>query len=434
TQYDARRSAIWLRRGRARRADQSRGRSARRLRGRRHRECCRHLYSLCRARAEIDDRPRLDRRRFDGAAERSVRAQRCESGMSPPADDIGTKGGVPFVAAAGAAAPAEALPGAATGWLAGRHFLIAAAIVVATLMPFFFKSFVTFQLTQVMVYALAILGLNILTGFNGQFSLGHSAFYGIGAYTAAILMHDYDVGYVWTLPAAGAVCFAVGFLFGLPALRLQGLYLALATFALAIALPQILKFGPLEEFTGGVQGLFIDKPDPPFGLPIDADQWLYYFTLAVLLVMFAGAANLVHSRTGRAIMAIRDNPIAAAAMGINTALYKTLTFGVSALFTGIAGALGAIAVQFVAPDSFTFLLSVSLLVGLVVGGVGSIPGSLVGGLFVLFVPNIAERVSTGLAGAIYGVILLLVIYVMPSGAAGFVRFAAARLTWRGKQR
>jgi branched-chain amino acid transport system permease protein len=144
-------------------------------------------------------------------------------------------------------------------------------------------------------------------------------------------------------------------------------------------------------------------------------------------VMSAGAANLVKSRTGRAIMAIRDHPLAAAAMGINTALYKTLTFGISALYTGVAGALGAIAVQFVAPDSFTFLLSVSLLVGLVIGGVASIPGCLVGGLFVLFVPNIAESISRGLAGAVYGVILLLVIYVMPAGAAGLARILTARL-------
>ncbi len=305
---------------------------------------------------------------------------------------------------------------------------IAVAVVAAFLVPLFVRDFLTFQPTQVMVYALAILGLNLLTGFNGQFSLGHSAFYGIGAYTTAIMMSRWDIPYFWTLPAAGAVCFAVGFLFGLPALRLQGLYLALATFALAIAMPQILKFQPLEAFTGGVQGLVIDKPDPPFGLPIDPDQWLYYFTLVVLLVMFAGAANLVKSRTGRAIMAIRDNPIAAAAMGINTALYKTLTFGVSALYTGVAGALGAIVVQFVAPDSFSFLLSVSFLVGLVIGGIGSIPGCLVAGLFVLFVPNIAERVSTGLAGAVYGVILLIVIFVMPTGTAGFARLLLARLS------
>jgi branched-chain amino acid transport system permease protein len=322
----------------------------------------------------------------------------------------------------------EAPQAAATARPGLRQITIGMAIVIALLLPLATTSFITFQLTLVMIYGLAILGLNLLTGFNGQFSLGHSAFYGIGAYTAAILMDQADFAYYWTLPCAGALCFVVGFLFGLPALRLQGLYLALATFALATAMPQILKFRLLEPLTGGVQGIAIMKPDPPPGVPLNADQWLYYFTLAVLLVMFAGAANLVKSRTGRAIMAIRDHPLAAAAMGINTALYKTLTFGVSALYTGIAGALGAIAVQFVAPDSFTFLLSVSLLVGLVIGGVGSIPGSLIGGLFVLFVPNIAESVSSGLAGAVYGVILLLVIYVMPSGAAGLARLLATKFS------
>jgi branched-chain amino acid transport system permease protein len=319
----------------------------------------------------------------------------------------------------------DSAPPAARG-LPVRTIAVAASVGLALVLPLLIQSFVVFQLTQVMVYALAILGLNILTGYNGQFSLGHSAFYAIGAYCTAIMMHNWDISYVWTLPAAGALCFVVGFLFGLPALRLQGLYLALATFALATAMPQILKFHPLEGFTGGVQGLVVDKPDPPFGLPINADQWLYYFTLAVLLLLFAGAATLVRSRSGRAIMAIRDNPIAAAAMGVNNSLYKTLTFGLSALYTGIAGALGAIVVQFVAPDSFNFLLSVSFLVGLVIGGVGSIPGCIVGGFFVLFVPNIAESVSTGLAGLVYGVIMLLVIFVMPSGAAGFVRFLAER--------
>ena len=156
------------------------------------------------------------------------------------------------------------------------------------------------------------------------------------------------------------VCFVAGFLFGLPALRLEAIYLALATFALAIAAPQILKLSPLEHWTGGVQGIVILKPDAPFGLPLNQDQWLYFFTLGVALAMFFAAHNLVHSRTGRAIMAIRDNPIAARSMGINTALYKTLTFGVSALYTGVAGALGAIVVQFVAPDSFTFSLSIAL--------------------------------------------------------------------------
>jgi branched-chain amino acid transport system permease protein len=333
--------------------------------------------------------------------------------MTTPQQDI-----VPFPAARARAAQGVAR-------LAPRHWLLAGAIIVAVLLPFVFQGFVIFQLTEVMIYGLAILGLNLLTGFNGQFSLGHGAFYGLGAYVTAIMMQRWGIAYYWTLPAAGGICFVVGFLFGLPALRLQGLYLALATFALAVALPQLLKFHYFEGWTGGVQGIVVNQPDPPSFLPVDADQWLYYFTLAVILVMFAGAANLASSRTGRAIMAIRDHPIAAAAMGINAPLYKTLTFGVSALYTGIAGSLGALAVQFVAPDSFSLFLSISFLVGLILGGMGSLPGCLFGGLFVLYVPNIAESVSRGLAGAIYGVIMLLVIFVMPTGAAGFVRFALA---------
>jgi branched-chain amino acid transport system permease protein len=307
----------------------------------------------------------------------------------------------------------------------GRAILLV-GILLAIAVPFAAKSFLVFQLTLVLVYAIAICGLNLLTGFNGQFSLGHGAFYAIGAYTAAILMEHGGVSYVWTIPAAGLVCFVAGFLFGLPALRLEAIYLALATFALAIAAPQILKLSPLEHWTGGVQGIVILKPDAPFGLPLNQDQWLFFFTLAVALLMFWAAHNLIRSRTGRAMMAIRDNPIAARSMGVNTALYKTLTFGVSALYTGIAGALGAIVVQFVAPDSFTFSLSIALLVGLVVGGVGWIPGALFGGLFVLFVPNIAEHFSKGLSGAAYGVILILLIYLMPSGAGGFVQLVARR--------
>ncbi|HEX5321787.1 MAG TPA: branched-chain amino acid ABC transporter permease [Stellaceae bacterium] len=327
---------------------------------------------------------------------------------------------IPETAAAGAASRPRGRR------LALNHLAIGAVLIAAVLIPLFTHSFVVFELTQVMIYGLAILGLNILTGFNGQFSLGHSAFYGLGAYTAAVLMHQWEVNYLLTLPAAGLVCFAVGFLFGLPALRLQNLYLALATFALATAMPQLLKFHAFEGFTGGVQGIVVDQPDPPSFLPVDGDQWLYYLTLIVVVLMFWAAHNLIRSRSGRAILAIRDNPIAAAAMGINSSLYKTLTFGVSALYTGVAGALGALAIQFVAPDSFTILLSISLLVGLVIGGVGSIPGCLFGGLFVLFVPNIANKFSTGLAGAVYGVILLGVIFAMPAGAAGFVRYVAAR--------
>jgi branched-chain amino acid transport system permease protein len=304
--------------------------------------------------------------------------------------------------------------------------LIAAA-AVAVVLPFIVKGFFVFQITLAVVYAIAILGLNLLTGFNGQFSLGHSAFYAIGAYTAAIMMEHGNVAYFWTLPAAGLVCFVGGFLFGLPAQRLEGIYLVLATFALAMATPQLLKASFLEYWTGGVQGIVIDKPDAPFGLPLNSDRWLYFLTLGVAAILYVCATNLVRSRTGRALVAIRDHPIAASTMGINVSLYRSLTFGVSALYTGIAGALGAIAIQFVAPDSFTFTLSVALFVGLVVGGVGSIAGTLFGGAFVLFVPNIAEQISKGLAGAAYGIILILLIYLMPTGAAGLIRWLINRI-------
>jgi branched-chain amino acid transport system permease protein len=301
------------------------------------------------------------------------------------------------------------------------------ALAVAIVLPFAVKNFVLFQLTLAMIYGVAILGLNLLTGFNGQFSLGHSAFFALGAYTAAIMMDHFEIAYYWTLPAAALICLVFGFLFGLPALRLEGIYLALATFSLAVATPQILKSTPLEPWTGGVQGIVIIKPDAPFALPLSADQWLYFLTLAVVIVMFVCAANLINSRTGRAIIAIRDNPIAARAMGIDVAFYKSVTFGVSALYTGVAGALGAIVIQFVAPDSFTFAFAIALFVGLVVGGVASIPGALFGGLFVLFVPNIAEQLSKGLAGAVSGVILILVIYLMPSGIAGLVRLIVSKV-------
>jgi len=269
---------------------------------------------------------------------------------------------------------------------------------------------------MLLIYGVAVLALNILTGGSGQFSLGQSAFYAIGAYTSAILMEQYDVNYALTLPVAGLVCFGAGFLFGQPALRLSGVYLALATFALATAMPQLLKLGYFEKWTGGVQGLVVTKPDAPFGLHMSQDMWLYYFTLIITVAIYVFSVNLLRSRSGRAFMAIRDNEIAASAMGVNVALYKTLAFGVSAGITGVAGGLGAIAVQFVAPDSYTIQFAIALFLGMVVGGVGWLPGSFIGSAFIIFVPNIAENISKGLSGAVFGVLLFLVIFLLPHGA------------------
>lgn len=306
-------------------------------------------------------------------------------------------------------------------------------LVTAVAMPFALSSFYVFQLTMILIYAIAIMGLNLLTGFNGQFSLGHAAFYAIGAYTAAIMMEKFGIGYVWTLPVAAIICFIFGFLFGLPALRLDGIYLALATFALSVATPQILKLSLFEDWTGGVQGLVIMKPNAPAGLPLTPDQWLYVFTLIITGLMYVLAKNLIRTRTGRAMMAIRDNPLAARSMGINNPIYKAVTFGVSGLYTGVAGALGAIVVQFVAPDSFTIYLSVALLVGLVVGGVGWLPGAFFGAAFILVVPNVAEHFSKGLSGATYGLILILLMLVMPGGFAGFLRLCSSMMKLPGKR-
>ena len=309
-------------------------------------------------------------------------------------------------------------------------------VAIACVLPFVVSNYRTFQLTLVLVYAIALLGLNILTGYNGQISLGHGAFYAIGAYTAAVLMDRLGAPYWATIPAAGAVCLVAGFLFGLPALRLEGLYLALATFALGVSMPQLLKYHHLEKWTGGVQGIVIAKPEPPAflreaGLQMNSDQWLYFFALAVTVVMFVLGWNLLRGRVGRALIAIRDQHIAAEAMGINSALYKSLAFGVSAMYTGIAGALGAIAVQYVAPDSFTIFLSLVFLVGIVVGGLASISGALYGALFIQFVPNVADEISKAAPWAMFGLFLIAFVYLMPAGVAGAVRTLLVRFTRKG---
>jgi branched-chain amino acid transport system permease protein len=305
-------------------------------------------------------------------------------------------------------------------WL-GALALIGLAIVL----PFALSNYHVFELTLVMIYAIAVLGLNILTGYNGQISLGHGSFFAAGAYTAAILMHRYGVPYLATLPAAALACFALGVLFGLPALRFEGPYLALVTLALAVATPQLLKY--FDTWTGGQQGINLAKPLPPAGIGIDRDRWLYLVVLAVLLIGMRIAANVLHGRSGRALVAVRDHPIAATAMGINAARYKTLAFGTSTLFTGVAGALSAIVIGFVAPESFSLFLSLSFLVGSAIGGIATIGGAIVGGLFIEFVPNLANDISDAAPWAIYGLAMLVFMYAMPRGVVGSVGPWLARL-------
>ncbi|MCC7549380.1 MAG: branched-chain amino acid ABC transporter permease [Burkholderiales bacterium] len=312
-----------------------------------------------------------------------------------------------------------------------QTWLWTAALLLACALPWLVSDYRLFQFTTTLIYAIVLLGLTILTGYSGQISLGHGAFFALGAYTTAILVTRYGMPYVATIPVAALVCLGVGFAFGRPALRLEGHYLALATFALAVATPQLLKHKQLQEYTGGVQGIMFDKPSAPWGLPMGNDTWLYWLTLAVTVLLFRLGHNLLKGRIGRALLAIKNHPTAAAAMGIDIARYKSIAFAISALFTGVAGALSAICVQFVAPDSFYPLLSIIFMVGAVIGGLNSLWGPLFGAMFIQFVPNIADDMSKSVSWAIYGLFMVACVFLMHDGIAGAmgqVRRAIARRT------
>jgi branched-chain amino acid transport system permease protein len=340
----------------------------------------------------------------------------------------------------------------------------AIGVVVVLFLPRFVSDFRAQQFAYVGIYFIALIGLNILTGYTGQISLGHGAFMAIGGYTTALLISDQglkigghvfggeagdfkgDMKDLWTIPIAVLVTGIAGLLFGIPALRLSGLYLALATFAIAVAMPAIIKrfesftgggsginlFG-LEGLTGGINGVTV------FGHHMTFNEWLYYLSWSLALFGLAVAWLLLRGRTGRALRAVRDSETAAASSGVNLAFYKTLAFGISAAYAGLAGSLFAIATTFVNPDTFPIALSIFLLVGVVVGGLGSLYGLLAGAIFIYFMqiswaqqvdraipdflPWLGDLDSTtpGAPAVAFGVVLILIMMLLPSGAAGLLR-------------
>jgi len=334
-----------------------------------------------------------------------------------------------------------------------RYWLVGVVVLFFLGFPTVISSFLASEWAQALILAIAIMGLNILVGYSGQLSLGHGAFMALGAYVSAILAHHYKMDYLVTIPIAGLTTGLVGFLFGIPALRLSALYLALATFALAVVSPSLIKRP--AGLTGGVQGILVVQPDPPAtassvfaaltGTAMTSDQWIYYVTLFCAVVLFWVAWNVVRHRPGRAMRAIRDGEVAAAASGVNVAGFKTLAFALSAFYAGVAGSLYGLSTGFVSPDTFPVSLSIQLLVGVVVGGLASIPGPLVGAISAYFLPiessqwvpsqawiptQIVTTVKNAGPAVSYGVILILIMIFAPNGLVGLARTGYAALNRR----
>ena len=291
---------------------------------------------------------------------------------------------------------------------------IVAAVVVA--LPFLISGYHQGLATYVAIYFIAILGLNILTGYTGQISIGHGAFMAIGGYTTVLLSADQHWNLIATLPASLAITFVCGLIVGVPALRLSGVYLALVTFALAVSVPQFpLKF---SKFLGGSNGIHAAQTK--------SHLWLYVVSWSCAAVALVAAWLFLRGRIGRAFRAVRDSELAAVSSGVSLPIYKTLAFGVSAAFAGVAGSLLVLITNgYAQPGEFGVLLSLELLIGAAVAGLGSLWGVLVGAIFIGLLPSVAPDVpligSEHGQDVVFGLIVVLIMLLLPNGFAGFLR-------------
>ncbi|OGO49427.1 MAG: hypothetical protein A2148_08065 [Chloroflexi bacterium RBG_16_68_14] len=306
-------------------------------------------------------------------------------------------------------------------------------------------SLTPFQLTTFAVWLVILTGLNLLTGYSGQISLGHGALVAAGAYIVAILLDRTGTPVAVAILVGGLGAGAIGFAIGVPALRLTGPYLAIATLALIVSMPQILKMDAVNDWTGGASGIDLPLARAPGVIDglVDDRQWLYYSVMLPAIIMTVLARNLTRSRIGRAFIALRDSEIGAQQMGVNIALYKTLAFGLSALYAGVGGGLFVYSQDFASPESFSVFQSITLLVVLVIGGLASILGAILAAVFFTFQTGVISRLGEVLPAvdrlrwAIYGGLLILIMIALPSGAAGLVqrlsllRPAKTLAEWRG---
>ncbi|WP_221629262.1 branched-chain amino acid ABC transporter permease [Humibacillus xanthopallidus] len=308
-----------------------------------------------------------------------------------------------------------------------RHWALRAlgvvAVVAVLLLASQAQAFRVGQFTNVFIIAIAIVGLNLVTGHTGLLSIGHSAFFGLGAYTTGVLVARYDAAPMTTIPVAVVLSFVLGLLVGLPSLRIKGLYLALVTLTVGVSFPEIIRRA--EELTGGAAGLVVRSASlaPPAWTGLGRAQrgiWMFWVSAAVLLLVMWLSRNLVRSRFGLGMRSTRDHEIAAAASGVRVARTKILAFGVSGAITGLAGSLFTMYIGALSPDgSFTLLKSIELVTGLVLGGIATQLGPVVGAVAVVFLPQLTGAFSTGpLSGVVFGVVLIAIVFVMPEGIVG----------------
>ncbi len=291
--------------------------------------------------------------------------------------------------------------------------------VAAAALSFCFPDFIVFRFTQAVIWAIALLGLVLLCGVSGQFSFAQAALFGVGGYSAAIIGTHTPLSVYWGLPAALLMGYAAGWGLG----RIAGGHSlwtqALVTYAFAIAFPQLLRWRLIEQWTGGVQGLYLDFPTPPGG--ISADRWNFFMALVLLSAGIWLAGNMIASRSGRALMAARDNDLAAAAQGIRVVQVRATISGIAGAYLALAGCLSSYQYGYVGPTGYNFALSVQMLFGLVIGGMNSIPGAILGGLFLQFFPDVTAGLGKGLSALLYAVLLVVAIVVMPNGIAGAIK-------------
>ncbi|HIJ19452.1 MAG TPA: branched-chain amino acid ABC transporter permease [Deltaproteobacteria bacterium] len=323
-------------------------------------------------------------------------------------------------------------------------FLLLLAFLAA--LPFFVKNYYIYMANYMAINIIVAVGLNLLVGYTGQISLGHAGFFALGAYGTVILMSKAHLPFLLALPASALFAALLGFLLGLPALRLEGPYLSIATLGFGLTITQVI--GRIEFF-GGRQGLH--TPDLTIGpWHLESDRDLYYLLLLITVVLVLGARNLIKTKVGRAFIAIRDADIAAETMGVNLTYYKTLAFAVSAFYTGIAGGLFAFVLRFIEPEIFGMMMSVIFLAMVVVGGLGSLFGSIAGACLlswldlqlrnILSIPYFGEWLDalsksyfsiTGVSNIqfiVYGLIMVLIMIFEPLGIYGF--WIRTKIYWK----